>query len=731
MGLNELNIRAEYRSLIHKVANEFMIPALRKANAYDRAVGFFSSSVLANIAYGIEGLARNNGKIRLIASPRLSEEDIEAIKKGYRDREEVVSIALSKCITSPDNYSEQERLNLLANLIKDGILDIKIAFIESGTQLGIYHEKLGLIKDDDGNVIAFSGSMNESDTALNINYEAIDVFCSWHNEIEHERTEMKANAFESIWNNVEPGIIVMDFPETVKRDLLDAHYREPVDYSKEEKSEEKLIPIYPGARIPKRFRFHEYQQEAITEWCKNGYRGIFDMATGTGKTYTGLGAIAALNQRLLGHLAVIIVAPYQHLVEQWVEDIELFGMQPIIGYSASVQKDWKKRLDKAIRYQKIGTIGCEFFCFICTNATFAKTDVQELISKIRGNKLLVVDEAHNFGAESLSATLTDSYQYRLALSATLERHHDDQGTQRLYDFFGCKCIAYTLERAIEEHKLTRYKYYPIITNLTIDELDEYYRLTERITKCLKADKNGSYILSDTGKRLCIRRARLVAAAKNKVEELAVAITPFADDSHILVYCGAASLHDFSRDDYQVESEDVRQIDVITDLLGNRLDMKVSQYTSRENIEERRILKDEFVRGETLQVLIAIKCLDEGVNIPSIKTAFILASTTNPKEYIQRRGRVLRLYDGKDFAIIYDFITLPQSLHAAYSATDFQLKMGRTLARNELARAYEFARLADNFVEVDLILDKIRDSYNLHETSYITEEEEFEGYVRSE
>lgn len=731
MGLNELDIRAEYRSLIHKVADEFMIPALKKAIAYDRAVGFFSSSVLSNIAYGIEGLARNNGRIRLIASPKLSEEDIEAMKKGYRDREEIVRSALSASITPAANYAEQERLNLLANLIRDGVLDIKIAFIESGAQLGLYHEKLGILRDNEGNTIAFSGSMNESDTALNVNYEAIDVFCSWHNEVEHDRIELKVNAFETIWNNSEPGIVVLDFPETVKQNFLESYFREPVDYNKDLSAKLKEIIIYPGARIPDGFQLHDYQEEAINEWVKKDYRGIFDMATGTGKTYTGLGAIATLNQNLKGHLAVIIVAPYQHLVEQWVEDIELFGMKPIIGYSASSQKDWKKRLEQAIRYQKIGTKGCEFFCFICTNATFSKQAVQDILSKIRGNKLLVVDEAHNFGAETLSATLNDSYTYRLALSATLERHRDEKGTQRLYDFFGDKCIEYTLERAIREHKLTRYKYYPIITNLTDDEAEEYYRLTERIMKCGKIDKNGQFVLTDVGKRLCIRRARLVAAAKNKVDGLEDAISPFVEDTHILVYCGAASLHDFSQDEYQVEEEDVRQIDVITDLLGNKLNMKVSQYTSREDIEERKTIKEEFAKGETLQALIAIKCLDEGVNIPSIKMAFILASTTNPKEYIQRRGRVLRLYEGKEFAIIYDFITLPQSLHASFSATDFQLKMGRTLVRNELTRAYEFARLADNFVEADRLLDDIRDSYNLHEVTYITEEEEFESYVKSE
>ena len=194
----------------------------------------------------------------------------------------------------------------------------------------------------------------------------------------------------------------------------------------------------------------------------------------------------------------------------------------------------------------------------------------------------------------------------------------------------------------------------------------------------------------------------------------------------MVYCGSASLPDESRDSLEVTSEDMRQIDIVTDVLGNQMNMKVSQYTSKEDIEERKILTSEFAKGETIQALIAIKCLDEGVNIPSIKTAFILASTTNPKEYIQRRGRVLRKFPGKDFAVIYDFITIPKDLNDSIGSTEGEINMGKGLVRNELTRAFEFARLADNFFEADQILDEIRDVYDVHEEVYSIEEE-FEYY----
>ena len=347
-------------------------------------------------------------------------------------------------------------------------------------------------------------------------------------------------------------------------------------------------------------------------------------------------------------------------------------------------------------------------------------------TKIKGDCLFIVDEAHNFGADYLSRLMIDSFNYRLALSATLERHHDEEGTQKLRDYFGAKCIEYDLEMAIREDKLTRYKYHPIIVSLTDEELKKYYDLTAAICKCLKKDKHGKITLNEQGKRLCLQRARLVAAAENKIWELKKQILPYIDDSHMLVYCGSASLQDDLRENLEVTADEMRQIDVVTDVLGNKMNMKVSQYTSKEDIEERKILTSEFAKGETIQALIAIKCLDEGVNIPSIKTAFILASTTNPKEYIQRRGRVLRKFPGKDFAVIFDFITLPKDINDSVGSAESEIKMGQGLVRNELTRAFEFARLADNFFEADQILDEIRDVYNVHEEVYSIEEE-FEYY----
>lgn len=731
MPLRDLKIEIEYRSLKQDIAREFIVPSLCESKQYDRAVGFFSSTVLASISYGIENLAKNGGSIRLVASPILSEEDFEAIKEGYKRREECIKDAIISNMQTPKNTFENERLNLLANMIADGILSMKIAVCENVGSIGLYHEKLGIISDDLGDMIVFSGSMNETNTALNLNYETIDVFRSWENEYEKERAKVKKSAFLSIWNNNESGIDIIEFPE-LSDEFIKKYLREKIDYNSfqtrfppmlSDMRKRKVMPHLPCR--PLDLSLYDYQEEAIQKWVENSYNGIFDMATGTGKTLTGLGAITRLSDDLNGKLAVIIVCPYQHLVEQWVEDIEKFNIKPIIGYSQSPQKNWLRALENAIRNQKIQVKEKEFFCFICTNATYALEKTQNVLNRIYGNCLLVVDEAHNFGAAYLSKLLNPNFRYRLALSATLKRHGDSEGTRKLYDYFGEKCISYDLERAIYEGKLTRYKYYPIIVSLTLDELENYIALTKALRKCLEKTKSGKTRLTAKGKILAMKRARIVAGAENKIETLRQHIAGYTDKYHILVYCGATSLHDYTKENSEIAEDDVRQIEAVTDLLGNGLGMKIARFTSSEDMEQREVLKREFMNGDNLQALVAIKCLDEGVNIPSITTAFILASTTNPKEYIQRRGRVLRLAPGKKYAEIFDFITLPTYLGSAYYLSDEERKNSLAMVKNEIARAHEFARLADNYLESTKVLDEIREEYDLPEDFGYDEEFDYD------
>jgi superfamily II DNA or RNA helicase len=731
MSLKDSCIKSEYRSLIDNVVQDFYVPLLKEAVTYRRAVGFFSSSSLVDISKGIAAIAKRRGKIQLVASPYLSDEDIEAIRNGYEKRNVIIENALLSQLSDENmDFYSMERLNLLANLIAEGILDIRIAYTEDDRGIGMYHEKMGIIEDAEGNKVAFSGSMNESSTAMSINYETIDVFRSWGDEFEANQAQLKENAFVSIWNDTEPNIHVLEFP-SISQALIDKYKKKRSSFDIDE-LQFFDVPIKRknvsgkriGARIPKDISLYEYQKEAIVSWTGENYRGIFDMATGTGKTLTGLGAVSKLSEDVCDELSVFILCPYQHLVEQWVEDIVKFNIKPIIGYSASPQKDWKKRLQKAIKDQKFRK-DKSFFCFVTTNATFSSKFVQDIIEEIKTPILLMVDEAHNVGAKTYAKLLDDRFQYRLALSATLDRHRDEEGTAALYNFFGRKCIEYTLERAIREDKLTPYKYYPIVVYLNEDELATYEYYTQEISKCIIKDKNGKTKLNSYGETLAIKRSRVIAAAAQKLDALRREIAPYKNKNSILVYCGATNVINENADRSETDEGDIRQITAVTRILGNEFDMSVAKFTADESMDERNQIKANFSKGERLQVVVAIKCLDEGMNIPGIRTAFILASTTNPKEYIQRRGRVLRKAPGKNFAEIYDFVTLPRPLDDVYSLTKEAASKDLALVHNELERIKEFGRLAINSMDShDLIWD-IEEAYHLTEATYFEGDDFYE------
>ena len=356
---------------------------------------------------------------------------------------------------------------------------------------------------------------------------------------------------------------------------------------------------------------------------------------------------------------------------------------------------------------------------VSTNATFSIDYVQELMLKLSGNVVLVIDEAHNFGAENLSRTLLPHIPYRLALSATIDRHGDPEGTQKLYDYFGEKCIEYTLKDAIDNNMLTPYYYHPVPVSFNEDELRDYLDLTAKIKKNIHPDKDGKIKLSEYVKMLLIKRARKVAGVAWKINTLRELMQDYKDDNQILVYCGATTMHDVDYAEGRPPIEEARQIDIVAGMLGNDLNMRVTKFTSEENAEERERIKADFAEGIHLQALVAIRCLDEGVNIPSIRTAFILASSTNPKEYVQRRGRVLRKFPGKDHAVIFDFITLPIPLDEVSQYDDEVIDSVKSLAKREIVRMKDFAAIAENPFDSDSLIAEIQRSYDI-----IEEEEEY-------
>ncbi len=715
MAFTELELKRHYTTYRNNIVKEFYTPVLKETVLYQRSVGFFSSTALIGLTKGLQGLVKNTGKIQFIVSPYLDTDDVEAINKGYEKRE-VVEKALLREFKEPVNYFEEERLNLLAHLIEDGTLEIKVAFTPPDKSIGMYHEKVGILTDSNDNKIVFTGSMNETSNAFYNNFESIVVFKTW--EESKNYAEDMQEEFESLWNNETKDIEVIYFPNVLK-ERIKAHKKKVLHEDIEVYETENEGGLDIGIpRMPKGFELRKYQTDAIEQWANNGYHGIFDMATGTGKTYTGLGAVVKLFEDKR-RLAIIIVCPYQHLVEQWVEDIELFNMTPTIGYSSSKQKKWKKRLEDDVLDFSIGVI--DSFCFVTTNATYSSKFVSDIIASLGPDTLLLIDEAHNFGSPRLQKKLYPKIQYRLALSATLERHGDKDGTKCLTDYFGEKCIEYDLKKAIKEGKLTPYYYYPICVYLDDDELAEYKDISYKASKEIHKNKQGKIAITERGKMLLMQRARIVAGARGKLTELRKLMKDYKTDSHILIYCGATKVQNFDQDSSEYDDEGERQIVLVSQMLGHEFGMKVTHFTSNESAEEREIIKRRFSTVDPYQAIVAIKCLDEGVNIPSIKTAFILASTTNPKEYIQRRGRVLRLAKNKPYAVIYDFVTLSRPLDDVdqYSP-DYNCE--RALARRELARIKEFGEIALNSRDSDELINDIEYTYKI--SNYELEDDEY-------
>lgn len=711
MGFKELGIKNRYRSSEDDIVSMFFVPVLGRANSYKRAVGFFSSTSLIEISKGITGLVNNGGTVQLVVSPRLQDKDIEAINKGYETREKILERAMLDCFFEPKDYFQEKRLNLLAHLIAREQLDIKVAFLESRGLVGMYHEKIGVLTDSSNEKVAFTGSLNESASAYYENFESIEVFYTGRGEAETERIHNIENDFDLLWHNRTQKIQVVDFPKVLRQKLQaykKTSFPDRVDEEQYSAIYRDGVPKAPPS-APSTIKLYDYQEAAINSWEKKKYRGVLNMATGTGKTFTALSGLSRLLEKRCGKLATFILCPYQHLVDQWVDEIEKFGIHPIIGYSASAQKDWKKRLSNAVIDYNLEVLNN--FCFISTNATYASDFVQRQIKKVKKPALLIADEAHNLGATQLSTKLPDHFEYRLALSATIVRHGDPEGTEKLFAYFGEECINYEIEKAIKEKKLTPYYYYPILTYLTEGELEKYRQLTIQLSRCF-IEKNGQKTLSEIGKYIAIKRARLVAGSVNKIISLEKEIQPYISETHTLVYCGATTVQDIDYTEGQPHVDELRQIQVVSDLLGNRYNMKVAQFTSKETAQQRERLKKEFAEGLNLQALIAIRCLDEGVNIPNIVRAFILASSTNPKEFIQRRGRVLRRAEGKGSAYIFDFITLPRDLAGVNSLTQSEINLDISLVKKEIDRMEEFSSIALNPRDSYDLIKQIEQAYGL-------------------
>ncbi|TVQ47152.1 MAG: DNA phosphorothioation system restriction enzyme [Gloeocapsa sp. DLM2.Bin57] len=432
---------------------------------------------------------------------------------------------------------------------------------------------------------------------------------------------------------------------------------------------------YP--KIPTSIQLRDYQREAVANWLRHRGRGTLKMATGSGKTITAL-AIATELYEKISLQVLIVICPYCHLVNQWAKECERFNLKPILAFETV--HNWQSRLAGEL-YTIIGQQQ-GFLTVITTNATFITESFQSQIKFFPERTLIVGDEVHNLGSPRLEACLPLKIGLRLGLSATPERYYDQEGTDAILQYFG-KVLQpeFTLADAIKRGALVPYNYYPIFVELTPSEAIAYAKLTQSIGWVMQ--KNKSINNNERLTSLLVKRSRLVGAATNKLPALYNLMTRRLDTTHTLFYCGDGYID-------QEESSYQRQLVAVTKMLGKDLGYRVNTYTAKTPLDTREKLQQQFNSGE-LQGLVAIRCLDEGVDIPSIKHAVILASTSNPRQFIQRRGRILRPHPDKKKATLFDMIVLPPELDREIWETE------RNLFLKELKRFVEFADLADNSI----------------------------------
>jgi DNA phosphorothioation system restriction enzyme len=668
---------------------------MERSVLYRRAVGYFTSKALSLAARGAAHLIKSGGRIQLVTSPHLQESDIEAIEQGYESRGQRIRQVIEVELDELANELEHERLAALAWLISVGALEIKLALrVNPNTQQlvrGIYHEKIGIFADSEGNLISFTGSQNETEGGFVDNFESIDVYWSW--EDPHRRAQSKAADFDDLWNGAKSdlGLEVLDFTDVAKELLQKYTPASPPELDPGQlawRSLRRKASNRPS--LPVNLELRPHQIEGIRNWVAAQGRGILQMATGAGKTITALAAAVKLSEQL-GLQALIVICPYRHLVQQWSREAENFGFAPLLAFE-SIHR-WAETLTIQLNEVGIGTRA--FLTVMTTNSTFSSQAFQSRLRYFPRNTMIVGDEVHNLGAEGLAESLPDSIGLRLGLSATPERWFDPEGTARLFKYFG-EVIEprLTLKRALELKVLVPYRYVPILIELEEDERDRYLELSAKLAKLWNIDDQGN-----SAKYLLLERSRLVASARNKLVALrSLGEAVLKDHGHLLVYCGDGTVES------AIDAGVARQVDEALRILGSELGMRMSRYTSDEDLEERELLRVQIETG-TLQGLVAIRCLDEGVDIPSVATAVILASSSNPRQFIQRRGRVLRKSPGKESATVYDMVVVPP-IETVVGESE------RGLLRKELIRFVEFADLATNSGEARAVIFPLQKKFNL-------------------
>ena len=669
MALSQLDLRTSYHKGEDDLAEDFYLPCMSSSVSYDRAVGFFRSSIFILAWPALIQFVKAGGRMRILCSQILSEADAAALDEGYAARVDA-SIA-ERLENEVSSLISDETLRVptlvLSSLVAAGIIDLKIAVIRrsdlSHSDNRIFHDKLGIFKDSDGATVIFKGSMNETwmGLAADGNIESIDVAASWMGQRDRQRCTAEQRYFEDLWSDSYPGLSVRPFPEAAKNRLV----REAS--SDWEESLETALIEEKTTRLDHRGRtLKPHQSAGLASWEANERRGILAFATGSGKTFT---ALAAIREAISKHQEVVlVVVPDTALFDQW--NLELRGGLEDLGVSMLKAGHGNARWRDSLALWTAPGGGPRLV--LATAQTASTTD---FLGRITGGShlMLVADEVHRLGAPVRQSILReDLFGPRLGLSATPERAGDLEGTEKLLSFFrGVLEPRYSLSDAVRDGVLCRYFYRPHVVLLDGDEMQSWRDLSAQIGQ-LWARSGGdstSKQVSDRLKMLLIRRAKIVKHAAGKITLAAEVLKKeYEPGQRWIVYC-----------------DDVNQLEEVMGVIREQ-GLAPMPYHSRMDAD----------RGETIRwlerrggIVVSIKCLDEGVDIPSVTHALILASSKNPREFIQRRGRVLRTAPDKTLAFLHDAIVIPQRDAAN---TD---KEPDPITAGEIGRALEFAEHAEN------------------------------------
>lgn len=684
---------------------EFFTEALIESSTFDLGLGFFSSSGIRSLAYGFALFIANGGKMRVVINHILSKEDKEAIENGQKhlidDFESRILSDIAK-LTKTLSTEDEHFFRCLSYLIS---ID-RIEFIATiSTKGGLGHDKYGIFTDERGNKVAFIGSANFSHTALELNGETITVFTSPDDD---KRISEYQTLFDKSWENDTPHllhipldnvktVISEKFTNTSFEHLIDEsiNLRDRNSFSNFSKplSQRLLDKIELKEQEP-RFPFPEerpIQIDAYNAWINNGKNGVFAMATGSGKTVTALNCLRK-QYKENGYYKAIIVVPTQALAIQWEKEARAFNFQNIV--STHTDKDWKNTLSRYTTRSLLDQ--SKSIIVITTYATFNRKDMQLFVNKVKGidTFMYIADEAHNIGSPSSLKHLPHNIMWRIGLSATPERIYDDWGSEKLYEFFNSRppeyTYRYTMRQAIEENILCHYDYYPIFVELTYTEMEEYEIISTQLRKFIDSD-TGKY--KPEAEKLLLKRKRIIHKAENKkiaISNLLEELKQNRKLDYTFVFVPEGYEPDYSvNETYDIEQDDIHIIDEYAKMFKEH---GYSYHKYISGLDDAPNILKSFADGD-IQILLSMKCLDEGVDIPRAEHAIFCSSTGNPRQFVQRRGRVLRKSKGKEKAKIWDLIVTPPNV------MNDSIGLERNMFISEVKRIVNFAALADNQIDI--------------------------------